>query len=60
MTQDTIDQYVRSALLLQGFSLPEDATQEVIGQFARVEAIAHEVTGEELPLGLEPAPVYLP
>ncbi|OZI39860.1 DUF4089 domain-containing protein [Bordetella genomosp. 5] len=60
MTQDTIDQYVRSALLLQGFRLSEDETQDVIGQFARIEAIAQEVTREALPLDLEPAPVYLP
>ncbi|MDQ8033861.1 DUF4089 domain-containing protein [Bordetella genomosp. 1] len=60
MTQDTIDQYVRSALLLQGFRLSEGATQEVIGQFARIDAIARSVADEVLPLELEPAPVFRP
>ncbi|AHV92174.1 DUF4089 domain-containing protein [Bordetella holmesii] len=58
MTQDTIDHYVRSALLLQGYRLSEAATQEVSLQFARIQAIAASFAAELLPLETEPATVY--
>ncbi|OZI71295.1 DUF4089 domain-containing protein [Bordetella genomosp. 12] len=58
MTQDTIDHYVRSALLLQGYALSEAATREVSLQFERIQAIAAGFADEPLPLETEPAAVY--
>ncbi|MEJ2897533.1 DUF4089 domain-containing protein [Bordetella avium] len=53
---DTIERYVRSALILQGYELPETAIQEVAAQFERIAAIAATFTGEAL--SAEPAPVF--
>lgn len=58
MTQETIDRYVRNALVLQGYRLSEAATREVVIQFERIQAIAATFNGEALAAELEPAPVF--
>ena len=58
MTQETIDQYVRSALALAGYALREPATAEVTQQFARIHDIASTFIDEALPVELESASVF--
>ncbi|MFY1862561.1 DUF4089 domain-containing protein [Achromobacter xylosoxidans] len=60
MTQETIDQYVRSALTLAGYALREPATAEVARQFTRIHDIASTFVDEALPVELESAAVFRP
>lgn len=60
MTQDTIDQYVRSALALQGYRLDEAVVGEVAEQFRRIHAVASSFVDEDLPVSLESAAVFRP
>lgn len=60
MTQETIDQYVRSALALAGYALREPATAEVARQFTRIHDIASTFVDEALPVELESAAVFRP
>lgn len=60
MTQETIDQYVRSALALSGYALREPATAEVVRQFSRIHDIAASFVDEPLPVELESASVFRP
>ena len=60
MTQETIDQDVRSALALAGYTLREPATAEVTQQFARIHDIASTFIDEALPVELESASVFRP
>lgn len=60
MTQETIDQYVRSALALSGYALRESAAAEVARQFARIHDIAAGFVDEPLPVELESASVFRP
>ncbi|ANY17193.1 AtzG-like protein [Bordetella pseudohinzii] len=58
MTQDTIDRYVRSALMLQGYRLGEAATREATRRFERIPAIAASFADEALPREAEAAAGY--
>lgn len=60
MTQETIDQYVRSALALSGYALRESTTAEVVQQFSRIHDIASTFADEPLPVELESASVFRP
>ncbi|HEY9270811.1 MULTISPECIES: DUF4089 domain-containing protein [Achromobacter] len=60
MTQETIDQYVRSALALAGYALREQAVAEVTQQFARIQDIAAGFVDEPLAVELESAAVFRP
>lgn len=60
MTQETIDQYVRSALALAGYALREQATAEVVQQFTRIHDIATGFVDEPLSVELESASVFRP
>lgn len=60
MTQETIDQYVRSALALSGFALREAATAEVVQQFSRIHDIAASFVDEPLSADEESASVFRP
>ncbi|MGE8687588.1 MAG: DUF4089 domain-containing protein [Achromobacter sp.] len=60
MTQETIDQYVRSALALAGYALREPATAEVVRQFSRLHEIASSFVDEPLSADLESASVFRP
>ncbi|WP_343737022.1 DUF4089 domain-containing protein [Achromobacter sp.] len=60
MTQETIDQYVRSALALSGYALRESATEQVVQQFSRIHDIASTFADEPLPVELESASVFRP
>ncbi|MFD4838627.1 hypothetical protein D3C85_1383980 [compost metagenome] len=60
MTQETIDQYVRSALALSGYALRESTTAEVVRQFSRIHDIAAGFVDEPLPVELESASVFRP
>ncbi len=60
MTQEMIDRYVRSALTLQGYSLGEAATNEVVEQFSRIQEIAATFVDEALPAHLDAAAVFRP
>jgi hypothetical protein len=52
--------YVHAALLLQGYELDAMREAAVAAQFARIAEIAVVFVQDELPLALEPAPVFLP
>ncbi|CAB3686385.1 MULTISPECIES: DUF4089 domain-containing protein [Achromobacter] len=60
MTQETIDQYVRSALALAGYALREQAVADVAQQFARIQDIAAGFVDEPLAVELESAAVFRP
>lgn len=60
MTQETIDQYVRSALALAGYALREQAVTDVAQQFARIQDIAAGFVDEPLAVELESAAVFRP
>ncbi|MBV7502133.1 DUF4089 domain-containing protein [Achromobacter sp. ACM05] len=60
MTQETIDQYVRSALALSGYALRESAAEQVVQQFSRIHDIASTFADEALPVELESASVFRP
>jgi hypothetical protein len=63
MTQiqgDTLDQYVRAALALQGYTFEEAEIAEIVVQFSRLEAISRTVFDWPLPFASEPAPVFRP
>lgn len=60
MTQETIDQYVRSALALSGYALRDAATEQVVQQFSRIHDIAAGFVDEPLPVELESASVFRP
>ncbi|MGS1108971.1 DUF4089 domain-containing protein [Achromobacter anxifer] len=60
MTQETIDQYVRSALALAGYALREQAVADVTQQFARIQDIAAGFVDEPLAVELESAAVFRP
>ncbi|WP_424624396.1 DUF4089 domain-containing protein [Achromobacter marplatensis] len=60
MTQETIDQYVRSALALSGYALRGATTAEVVQQFSRIHDIAASFVDEALPVELESASVFRP
>jgi hypothetical protein len=63
MTQtqgDTLDQYVRAALALQGYTFDEAQIAEIVEQFSRLEAISRTVFDWPLPFASEPAPVFRP
>ncbi|WP_251864736.1 DUF4089 domain-containing protein [Achromobacter sp. Marseille-Q4962] len=60
MTQETIDQYVRTALALAGYALRDSAEAEVALQFARIHDIASVFVDEALPVELESASVFRP
>jgi len=60
MTQETIDQYVRSALGLAGNALREPATADIVQQFARIHEIAASFVDEPLSADLESASVFRP
>ena len=56
----TLEEYVRSALALNGYALDEQRTAAVLLQFARIAAIAGAVPDEPLPPMTEPLPVFRP
>jgi len=60
MTDDQRLAYVRAALVLQGYELDEARTAAVLVEFARIESIAASIVDCELPLELDPAPVFRP
>ena len=60
MTQETIDQYVRSALALSGYALRDADAAEVAQQFSRIHDIASTFIDEALPVALESASVFRP
>lgn len=60
MTQETIDQYVRSALALSGYALRDSAADQVVQQFSRIHDIASTFADEPLPVELESASVFRP
>lgn len=60
MTQETIDQYVRSALALSGYALREATAAEVVQQFSRIHDIAASFVDEPLPVELESVSVFRP
>ncbi len=60
MTQETIDQYVRSALALAGYALREQTTADVVRQFTRIHDIAAGFVDEPLSVELESASVFRP
>jgi Protein of unknown function (DUF4089) len=60
MNEPERDAYVRAALTLQGYALPEERIQEIARQFARIEAIAATIADVELPMDAESAAVFRP
>lgn len=60
MTQEAIDQYVRSALALSGYALREADTADVVQQFSRIHDIAATFIDEALPVELESASAFRP
>jgi hypothetical protein len=60
MADERLENYVRSALALQGYDFNAERTENVIAQFERIEALAQVLLAVELPLGVEPAPVFRP
>ncbi len=63
MTQtqgEPLDQYVRAALALQGYTFDEAEIAEIVVQFTRLEAISRTVFDWPLPFASEPAPVFRP
>ncbi|MFS0755397.1 DUF4089 domain-containing protein [Noviherbaspirillum sp. 1P10PC] len=57
---DDIRAYVAQALRLQGYQLGEAQEAGVAAAFEGIAAIAAVLMQDELPLALEPAPVFLP
>jgi hypothetical protein len=63
MTQahdNPLDQYVRAALALQGYTFDDSEVAEIVVQFSRLEAISRTVFDWPLPFAAEPAPVFRP
>ena len=52
--------YVRSALALLGYPTDEAFVARILPQFALIASIASNIVDSELPLDLEPAPVFRP
>jgi hypothetical protein len=60
MTDEQRSAYVRAALSLHGYELDEHRIAAVLGEFARIQAVAATIVEHDLPLDLEPAPVFRP
>lgn len=58
MTESQCNAYVDAALTLQGYTLREDAAQDVREQFARIAQIAAVFVDLPLPVALESAAVF--
>jgi len=56
----TLEDYVRSALALNGYALDEECSAAVLLQFARIATIAAAVLDEPLSPTTEPLPVFRP
>jgi len=52
--------YVRAALALQGYRFDAARVEEIVRQFARIEAIAAPVIAADLPVELESGSVFRP
>jgi hypothetical protein len=57
---NSLDAYVRAALVLQGFKFDDAEIAEIVAQFSRLEAIARTVFAWPLPFASAPAPVFRP
>ena len=60
MTDEQRSDYVRAALALQGYDFDNVRLAAVLGEFTRIHAIASAFVDCELPLELDPAPVFRP
>ncbi|MGI4859634.1 MAG: DUF4089 domain-containing protein [Janthinobacterium lividum] len=58
MTESQCNAYVDAALTLQGYTLREEAAQDVREQFARIARIAETFIELPLPAALESAAVF--
>jgi len=54
------DAFVRAALAAQGYRFDAAQIEEIVRQFARIEAIAAPVITADLPLALESGAVFVP
>jgi hypothetical protein len=55
-----LEQYVRAALALQGYTFDDAEIAEIVLQFSRLEAISRTVFDWPLAFASEPAPVFRP
>ncbi len=60
MDEKLIEDYVRSAVLLAGYSFDAERVALVTAEFRRIAAIAAEFSDEALPLELEPLAQFRP
>jgi hypothetical protein len=58
MKPETIEQYVDAAAEVVGLPIPADCRAGVIANFQRIAGLAANVTAFEVPLEVEPAPVF--
>lgn len=57
---NSLEAYVRAALVLQGYRFDEAQIPEIVVQFSRLEAIAQTILHWPMPFASEAAPVFRP
>jgi hypothetical protein len=60
LEEKTIDAYVRSALVMQGYRFDEAQILQIVENFSRIAIIAQSFLRTNLPLDAESAPVFVP